>query len=197
MTADKAARSGSIVGYARVSTDKQDEARQKTMLFEQGNVSKHSLYVDHAVSGAKVSRPEFDRMLANLDEGDIVVVAELDRLGRNSGHVISTMQELRERGIYVRSIADGVDSSTDMGEAMLSFLAIFAQMERRFMQRRTRSGLAEAKAQGRVGGRPRALDNSSAELAVRLSDEGKKITEIAKTLKVSQATVYRYIAAAK
>ncbi|WP_245233173.1 recombinase family protein [Microbacterium sp. dk485] len=135
-------------------------------------------------------------MLSNLSEGDVVVVSELDRLDRDAGHVILTMSDLRARGIYVRSIADAMDTSTDMGEAMMSILAIFAQMERRFIQRRTRAGLAEAKAQGRVGGRPRALDDKKAALDVRLSDEGEKAADIARTLGVSVPTVYRYIAAA-
>lgn len=183
-----------VVGYARVSTDKQDEARQFAALKAEGI---RFIYTDHAVSGAKISRPEYDRMLGELEPGDMVVVAELDRLGRNTPHVIMTISELRERGIYVKSIADGVDSSTDMGEAMMQFLAIFAGMERRFIQRRTRSGLAEARAQGRVGGRPRALDSDRARLAVRLSDEGKSVRSIASTLKVSEATIYRYLNAAK
>lgn len=187
---------GTVVGYARVSTDKQDEARQLTALNGEG-INRHALYIDHAQSGAKRSRPEFDRMLANLEEGDIVVVSELDRLGRDAGHVIMTIADLRAQGIHVKALADGVDSTTDMGEAMMGFLAIMAQMERRFIQRRTKAGLAEAKAQGRVGGRPRALDSKKAALAVRLSDEGEKVSDIAKTLNVSVPTIYRYIAAAK
>lgn len=187
------APSGTLVGYARCSTDKQDEARQLTVLREAG-ISKHALYADHGQSGAKTSRPEFDKMLANLEPGDLVVVAELDRFGRNSGHVITTIADLRDRGIHVKSIADGVDSTTDMGEAMMGFLAIMAQMERRFIQRRTKSGLAEAKAQGRVGGRPRKLDDKKIKLALRLSDEGEKARDIASTLGVSVPTVYRYLA---
>lgn len=182
------------VGYARVSTDKQDEARQRSALKAEG--IRH-IYTDHAQSGAKTSRPDFDKMLEALEPGDMVVVAELDRLGRNTGHVITTISELRERGIHVKSLADGVDSSTDMGEIMMQLLAVFAGMERRFIQRRTRSGLAEAKAQGRTGGRPRALDGDRAQLAVRLSDEGRTVRSIAKTLKVSEPTIYRYLAAAK
>jgi len=119
MTKTAPATTGTIVGYARVSTDKQDEARQLTALCEHGITKTRYLYVDHAQSGAKTSRPEFDRMLADLEPGDVVVVSELDRLGRNTGHVITTIASLRERGIHVRSIADGIDSSTDMGEVML------------------------------------------------------------------------------
>lgn len=192
-----AAPTGSIVGYARVSTDKQDEARQLSALRAEGITKARNLYVDHAVSGAKTSRPEFDRMLADLEEGDVVVVAELDRLGRNTGHVITTIADLRARGIHVRSIADGIDSSTDMGEVMMQLLAVFAGIERRMIQRRTRAGLAEARAQGRVGGRPRALDSLQATTAVRMSDEGHKVRDIARTLKVSEPTIYRYLAAAR
>lgn len=183
-----------LVGYARVSTDKQDEARQLAALAEAG-VTRHALYVDHAESGAKRSRPEFDRMLCNLQSGDVVVVAELDRLGRDAGHVIVTIADLRKEGIHVRALADGVDSTTDMGEAMMGFLAIMAHMERRFIQRRTKSGLAAAKAQGRTGGRPRALDSKKAALAIRLVDEGETVKSVAATLGVSVPTIYRYIAA--
>jgi DNA invertase Pin-like site-specific DNA recombinase len=198
MTANITAKPGRIVvGYARVSTDKQDEARQLSALREHGITRRANLYVDHAVSGAKTSRPEFDRMLAELEEGDRIVVAELDRLGRNSGHVILTIADLRERGIIVESIADKIDSSTDAGEAFMGMLAIIANMERRFIQRRTRSGLAEARAQGRVGGRPRALNSLQAQTAIRLSDEGHKVRDIAKALKVSEPTIYRYLAASK
>jgi DNA invertase Pin-like site-specific DNA recombinase len=188
---------GTVVGYARVSTDKQDEARQLSALREHGITKSRFLYQDHAVSGAKTSRPEFDRMLADLEPGDVVVVTELDRLGRNTGHVITTIAELREKGIHVRSLADGIDSSTDMGEVMMQLLAVFAGVERRMIQRRTKAGLAEARAQGRVGGRPRALDTLQAQTALRMSDEGHKVADIARTLKVSAPTIYRYIAAAK
>jgi DNA invertase Pin-like site-specific DNA recombinase len=185
-----------LVGYARVSTDKQDEARQLAALADAG-ITRHALYTDHAQSGAKRSRPEFDRMLANLSTGDVVVVAELDRLGRDAGHVITTIADLRERGIHVRALADGVDSTTDMGEAMMGFLAIMAQMERRFIQRRTKGGLAAAKAQGRTGGRPRALDSKKAALAVRLVEEGEPVKSVAATLGVSVPTVYRYVSASQ
>lgn len=187
--------SSTLVGYARVSTDQQDEQRQLDALRDAG-VNPHAIYKDHGVSGAKRSRPEFDRMMANLKVGDVVVVAELDRLGRDAGHVITTIADLRAQGIHVRALADSVDSTTDMGEAMMGFLAIFAQMERRFIQRRTKSGLAAARAQGRTGGRPRALDARKARLAVRLVNEGEPVKSVAETLGVSVPTVYRYVAAA-
>ena len=183
-----------LVGYARVSTDQQDEQRQLDALRSAG-VNPHAIYKDHGVSGAKRSRPEFDRMLKNLNAGDVVVVAELDRLGRDAGHVITTIADLRSQGIHVRALEDSVDSTTDMGEAMMGFLAIFAQMERRFIQRRTKSGLAAARAQGRTGGRPRALDTRKAQLAVRLVDEGESVKSVAETLGVSVPTIYRYVAA--
>lgn len=188
---------GTIVGYARVSTDKQDEARQLSELRAHGITQTRNIYTDHAVSGAKTSRPDYDRMVDDLASGDVVVVTELDRLGRNTGHVITTIAELREKGIHVRSLADGIDSSTDMGEVMMQLLAVFAGVERRMIQRRTKSGLAEAKAQGRVGGRPPKLDAKQAALVVRLSDEGESVRSIAKTLHVSEPTIYRVLAAAK
>lgn len=185
---------GYLVGYSRVSTQDQDEELQIAALKEAG-VHKSAIYIDHGVSGSQTSRPLLDKMLKDLDPGDTVVVWALDRLGRNSGHVITLLSDLKERGIYVRSLQDGLDTSTDMGEAMMGILSIFASMERKFMVRRTRAGLAVARAEGRVGGRPRALDSEQAQLARHMKEQGRSVATIAATLKCSVPTVYRHLAA--
>lgn len=159
-------------------------------------------YVDHGVSGSKTTRPAFDQMLADVESGKIlpgdkIAVWKMDRLGRSSGHTISTMQTLITRGIHVKILTEGIDSSTAAGEAMISMLAIFAQMELAFIKERTRAGLAAAKAQGRTGGRTRAMDSSQARIAQSEYDKGEKVADIAKSLRVSVPTVYRYLDTAK
>lgn len=188
---------GRLVGYARVSTAAQDEQLQLDA-FKALGIRKGDQYVDRGQSGSKTSRPKLDEMLADIESGEIepgdsIVVYKLDRLGRNTGHVITLLADLRAKGIHVRSIGDGLDTTTDMGEAMMGILAIFAKVELGFIQQRTRAGLASAKAQGRVGGRPRSLDSKAAKIAQVEYDKGEKVADIAKTLKVSVPTVYRYL----
>lgn len=187
---------GRLIGYARVSTAEQDEAYQRAKLTDAG-VQPRDIYVDHGVSGTKTSRPAWDRMLdeeRGLQPGDTLVVWKLDRMGRNSGHVITTIQALVDRGINVRTL-DGIDTTTATGRGMLGMLAVFAQMERDFNSERTRAALDHKREQGITGGRPRSVDTKQARLIQRMYDEGEKVPYIARTLRISRATVYRYLSA--
>lgn len=179
-----------VLGYVRVSTGKQDEQLQHDALDDAG-VLKRNRYVDKGVSGAKVNRPALDAMLADLQPGDVITVYKLDRIGRSTAHIASLIESLTQRGVHIRSISDGLDSTTPTGKAMLQMLAIFAEMERDFIRERTMAGLAAAKAQGRIGGRPRVANSVAARKAQTLRDSGETIPEIAKTLGISSATVYR------
>ncbi|MFS0852556.1 recombinase family protein [Microbacterium sp. 179-I 3D4 NHS] len=181
---------GTQLGYVRVSTGQQDEQLQLDAL-DKVNVLKRNRYIDKGVSGAKVSRPALDAMLEDAQPGDVITVYKLDRIGRSTAHVASLIADLAERGIFIRSIGDGLDSTTSTGRAMLQMLAIFAEMERDFNRERTIAGLAAAKAQGRVGGRPRVTDSAMNRQAQALRNAGESIPDIAKALGVSIATVYR------
>ncbi|MFP1601895.1 recombinase family protein [Microbacterium sp. 2216-1] len=181
---------GTRLGYVRVSTGKQDEQLQHDALDAAG-VLKRNRYTDHGVSGAKTERPALADLLADAQSGDSIVVYKLDRLGRSTAHVAALIADLTERGIDIESVSDGLNSSTPTGRAMLQMLAIFAEMERSFIQERTTAGLAAAKAQGRTGGRPKVTDSKQARQAQALRDSGESVPEIAKTLGVSIATVYR------
>lgn len=190
MTTSASTTTGQRLGYVRVSTGKQDEQLQHDALDKAG-VLKRNRYVDHGVSGSKTSRPGLDALLADAEAGDTIVVYKLDRIGRSTAHVAQLLADLKERGVFVESISDGLNSSTKTGVAMLQMLAIFAEMERSFISERTTAGLAAAKAQGRTGGRPKALDGKRAKQAQALRNAGESPTEIARTLGVSVATVYR------
>lgn len=180
---------GSRLGYLRVSTGKQDEQLQHDAL-DGAKVLKRNRYVDHGVSGTKTEREGLSALLDDVQPGDTIVVYKLDRIGRSTAHVAKLIAELTEQGVFIESISDGLNSSTPTGRAMLQMLAIFAEMERSFIQERTVAGLAAAKAQGRVGGRPKT-ENAKARKAQTLRNSGETVPDIAKDLGVSIATVYR------
>jgi DNA invertase Pin-like site-specific DNA recombinase len=181
---------GNKIGYLRVSTGNQDEQLQHDALDKAG-VLKRNRYVDHGVSGSKTSRPKLDELLADVQPGDTIVVYKLDRLGRSTAHVAGLIHDLTERGIFIESISDGLNSSTPTGRAMLQMLAIFAEMERTFIIERTRAGLAAKRAQGVIGGRPKVTDSKKAKQAQTLRTAGESVPDIAKALGVSIATIYR------
>lgn len=182
--------SGNLLGYVRVSTNRQDEAMQHEALDRVG-VLKRNRYADHGVSGAMASRPGLTDLLSDAEPGDTIVVYKLDRLGRSTAHVASLIEDLTTKDIAVRSIADGLDSTTPTGKAMLQMLAIFSEMERTFISERTVAGLSAARARGRVGGRPKVTDSAMARKAQTLRTSGESVAEIARTLGVSVATIYR------
>jgi len=116
-----------IIGYARVSTVDQNPQLQLDALRDAGAIR---TYTDHGVSGSTARRPELDACLDHLRQGDILTVWKLDRLGRNTQHVLAVVDELTSRGIGFRSITEGVHTDGPMGKAMLTIMAAFAQLER-------------------------------------------------------------------
>ena len=181
-----------VIGYARVSTTDQNPQLQLAALEEAGATR---IYTDHGVSGSAASRPHLDACLDHLREGDVLTVWKLDRLGRNTQHVLAVVNQLTSRGIGFRSLTEGLHTDGPMGTAMLTIMAAFAQLERDTMIERTRAGLAAA-AKGRKGGRPRKVDDADAAKARQLREKGIAATDIARMLGVSRATVYRYLSEA-
>lgn len=179
-----------IIGYARVSTTDQKAQLQLDALNAAGA---ERIFTDHGVSGSKAERPELDACLDHLRKGDVLMVWKLDRLGRNTIHVLQLLEELTERGIQFRSVTDGVTTEGAMGKAMLTIMMAFAQLERDTMIERTRAGLAAAAANGRKGGRPRKVDDADAAKAKDLRAKGISVPDIAKMIGCSRATAYRYL----
>jgi DNA invertase Pin-like site-specific DNA recombinase len=178
------------IGYARVSTTDQHPQLQLDALQQAGATR---IYADHVVSGSTACRPHLDACLDHLREGDVLTVWKLDRLARNTQHVLAVVDDLTSRGIGFRSLTEGLHTDGPMGKAMLTIMAAFAQLERDTMIERTRAGLAAAAANGRKGGRPRKVDDADAAKARNLRDKGITAIDIAKMLGVSRATVYRYL----
>jgi DNA invertase Pin-like site-specific DNA recombinase len=182
------------IGYARVSTTDQNPQLQLDALREAGAAR---VFTDHGVSGSTARRPQLDACLDHLREGDVLTVWKLDRLGRNTQHVLAVVEDLTSRGVGFRSLTEGLHTEGAMGRAMLTIMAAFAQLERDTMIERTRAGLAAAAANGRKGGRPRKVDDADAAKTRGLRDKGVSATDIAKMLGVSRATVYRHLADAE
>lgn len=183
-----------LVGYARVSTGEQNLDLQRDALKKAGCREK-LIFVD-CVSGAKADRPGLDACLAELRKGDVLVVWRLDRLGRSMAHLISLVEDLKERSVAFRSISDGVvDTTSPSGELVFNIFSALAQFERRLIQERTKAGLKAARARGRTGGRkPLSSDDPKVQTAKTMhEDKGMKIIDICKTLQISRTTFYRYL----
>lgn len=139
-----------MIGYARVSTRDQDPQMQINALMAAG-VAQPDIYYETA-SGASKRRPQFDAMMKDAREGDIIVIWKLDRLGRSVRQVLETVARLDEKGARIRCLTQPIDTTTAVGRLMLTVLAAVAEMERELGLERTRAGLARAAAEGRLGG---------------------------------------------
>lgn len=184
-----------LIGYARVSTKEQELQLQLDAL-EQAGCLRSKIFVDKA-SGSKAERPGLDKCLTELKAGDTLIVWRLDRLGRSIHHLILLIEDLRQKGISFKSICDGsIDTSTASGELIFNIFSSLAQFERRLIQERTKAGLDAARSRGRKGGRKKVENTDPKVLTAKKmhKDHGMRIDDICKTLKISRASFYRYIA---
>src|SRR5512142_3104082 len=181
-----------LVGYARVSTHDQTLALQQDALTAAGCAR---IFTDTA-SGSTTDRPGLEDALGYARPGDTLVVWRLDRLGRSLRHLIDTITALQARGIGFRSLQEQIDTTTSGGKLIFHVFGALAEFERDLIRERTQAGLAAARARGRLGGRPRALDERKAQIAQALyADKTNSIADICRTLRVSRATLYRYVKA--
>lgn len=184
-----------LVGYARVSNQDQDVQLQLNAL-EKAGCAKSDIFVDR-ISGVRADRPGLEKCVAKLETGDTLLVWRLDRLGRSMPHLVSLIEELGKKGIGFRSLCDGaIDTTTASGELIFNIFSSLSQFERRLIQERTRAGLEAARARGRKGGRKRiAQDDPKVLTAKKMhKNHGMNISDICKTLNISRASFYRYIA---
>jgi DNA invertase Pin-like site-specific DNA recombinase len=141
-----------LIGYARVSMADQNPQLQIDALVKAG-VPRDRIYQEQA-SGVAKNRPQFELMMKDAREGDVVVVWKLDRLGRNVRQVLDTFHELTQKGAGVRVITQpGMDTTTAMGRLIITIMAAVAEMERELIRERTIAGLKVAREAGRIGGR--------------------------------------------
>ena len=183
----------SLVGYARVSTTEGRQVldRQLDALNAAGC---ERVFEDHA-SGATSDHPNLTACLDYLRAGDVLVVLDLDRLGRLAGELITLIDALGERGIEFRALNSPMDTTTPAGRAFLQIQAAFAEMERNVIRQRVREGVTAARARGRKGGRPRIMTPEKLRYAQSLmADRTRSIPEICRELgDLPSSTLYHYL----
>ena len=178
------------IGYARVSTGHQDTALQIDALEKVGC----ERIFQETASGAQRDRPQLKEALTYLREGDVLVVWKLDRLARSLRQLIETVEDLSDRGVGFISITENVDTTSSGGKLVFHLFGALAEFERDMIRERTKAGLAVAKANGRVSGRPRGMSEADVKAAKALRSEGSlTAAEIAAKFGVSRPTLYRYL----
>ena len=185
-----AGRAGRLIGYARVSTDEQTTALQLDALRAAGCV----MIVEESASGALGSRPGLNQALAELKPGDTLVVWKLDRLGRSLRHLLQVADEIRARGVALRSLTDHIDTGTAAGRMLYAVLGSVAEFERDVLRERTLAGLAAARRRGEQLGRRRALTPAQVAEAKVMLDRGEGGAYVARVFEVGRSTLYRAIA---
>jgi DNA invertase Pin-like site-specific DNA recombinase len=179
------------VGYIRVSTEEQNEARQE-VLMDQLGVEK--VFKDK-LSGKNTDRPELKAMLNFMRDGDVLVVESYSRLARSTVDLLKIIDELDEKGIGFISHKENIDTTTPQGRLMLTIFAGIYEFERECMLQRQKEGIAIAKAQGKYKGRkPIEVDQTAFETVYTEWKNGKiKAVEAMKKLNLSKPTFYRKV----
>ena len=178
-----------VVGYARVSKREQNPAAQEAELRAAGA---SRVFVDHGESSRITDRPQWLACLDYLRQGDTLLVRRLDRLGGTERIIIETLHDLDRRGVNIKSLTEPmIDTTTPMGRALFGMVAVFAQLRVDTIRENTMRGLAHAKAQGRVGGRPSKMTPEKIAQAQRMRAENRSLGHIAGVLSVGKSTVAR------
>lgn len=185
---------GKLIGYARVSTRGQVVDRQEADLLAAG-VRRDDLYIDHGVSGARASRPAFDRALSALHAGDSLVITTLDRLGRSTANMLALAERLRDEQVSLRVLNLGggaVDTSTPVGSMLFTVMAALAQMELEIKRERITDSIAKRRAAGKdLGGRRQLYSDSQLRTAWKAIENGEPAAQVARDMGISRATLYR------
>ncbi|AJY07275.1 recombinase family protein [Burkholderia sp. SIMBA_043] len=180
--------------YARVSTSDQTTANQLREIEAAGFSVDKRRVVSESISGSVSAdqRPGFAQLLVKMEEGDVLIVTKLDRLGRNAMDVRATVEGLAERGIRVHCLAlGGVDLTSAAGRMTMQVLNAVAEFERDLLIERTHAGIARAKAEGKVMGRPSALSDEQRADVLRELDAGASVAALARQFGTSRQTIMR------
>lgn len=176
------------IGYARVSTEDQRLTLQLEALKQAGC----GKVFREKVSGAYRDRPELNRMLDQLRDGDVVTVWKLGRLARSTRNLLEIVEAIRQAGARFQSISEPwADTTTHAGKMIMTIFAGIAEFERDLIRERTGAGRTDALKRGVRFGRPKKMNEEQRELAKRLLKEGKSVREVARTFSIHPATLYR------
>ncbi len=186
-----------LIGYARVSkSDNSQVLDLQVDALVNAGVKEENIYSDK-ISGSKDERPGLENCLKALREEDILVVYKLDRLGRNLKHLIQTVEDLTKRKIGFKVLSGqgvNIDTTTPAGKMIFSIFGALAEFERELIRERTIAGITAARARGRMGGRKFNLTKAQVRLAeASMKNRDTSVTELCKELKITRATLYKYI----
>jgi len=194
MATATAPTTGVQIGYARVSTGHQSLDQQIDALTAAG-VNPERVYTDKlSGTSTREQRPGLAALLDYARPGDAIVVVGIDRLGRNAAEVMTTIREMRDREIVLKSLREGIDTSNATGRMVAGVLASLAELELELGRERRAAAREARRARGQSIGRPKALEKSKTALVQRMHASGESARTIAATLGVSRATVYRVLA---
>jgi putative DNA-invertase from lambdoid prophage Rac len=180
--------------YCRVSTLGQTVENQIREIEAAGFQVEKRRLITETVSGSSAieQRPGFTKLLGRLERDGVLVVTKLDRLGRNSIDVQTTVNKLAEQGVRVHCLAlGGVDLTSPAGKMTMGVIAAVAQFEKDLLIERTLAGQARAKAEGKKFGRPPVLTDEGRAKALQRLDDGASISAVAREMKASRATIMR------
>lgn len=179
------------LGYVRVSTKEQNEARQLEALRQHG-IEK---FFEEKVSGRDTNRPELKALQEFAREGDFIYIESISRLARNTLDFLNLVEQFTAKGIHLVSLKENIDTSTPQGKFMLSVFAALSQLERDTIKQRQREGIDLALSEGRSYGRPKVdMDMKSFRKVYRQwKDEGLSVVQAAKLLGVSRQVFYRRV----
>ena len=178
------------IGYVRVSSADQNEARQMEAL-QQLSVEK---YFSEKVSGRNMDRPMLKEMLSFVREGDKVYIESISRLARNTLDFLNIVNVLSSKGVEVISLKESIDTSTPQGKFMLTVFGALYELERDSIKQRQKEGIAIAKTNGKQFGRPKIEISQEFIQEYRIWKKGKQsVTSAIKKLGLSRATFYRKV----
>lgn len=175
------------IGYARVSTLEQNLEAQIDQLQAHGC---EKIYQERN-SGGDRERPALNELLGYLRQGDSLVVVKLDRLSRSLKALLELTARIDALGAQFQSLEESIDTSSPHGKLIFHVFGIIAEFERDRIRQRTMEGLAAARARGRSGGRPFALNKDQREEVVRMRNEGRSLSELSRLFDVSRSTIAR------
>lgn len=179
-----------LIGYARTST--LDQVAGLEGQLRDLSAAGCTKVFQEQVSSVDTKRPELERVLEYVREGDTLVVTKLDRLARSMANLMDIMGKLRAKGVELKVLALNLDTSTPTGKLMLNLLGSIAEFERDLMLERQREGIAKAKADGKYQGRAPTAQRKAGDV-LKLKAEGKTVPQIVEALGISRASVFRIL----
>jgi DNA invertase Pin-like site-specific DNA recombinase len=182
------------LGYARVSTQEQDNGAQIDALKAAGCVR----IFEEKASAGRWDRPQLNRLLDQLREGDILVVWKLDRLSRSLKDLLTLLEKVQLAGAGFQSLTEAIDTTTPAGRMMMQIIGSFAEFERAILRERTRNGLITARKEGRIGGRRSKLTQRQQQEIIKLVNSGRKTAaDAARLFNVHPSTIARLLSRKK